>query len=204
MAIQPVEQIEYVQSNELTLPAQGQWTYDDYRRLPEDGWRYEVFQGELHMTPAPGTDHQRSSTRLERQLSNFVVEHDLGEVLHAPLDVRLGKLANPVQPDILFIRQDRLDIIQERWIEGAPDLIVEILSPGNWIDDRRTKYRLYALAGVREYWIVDPRKCEIDVYVLREGSFMQVGNFGAGERVRSDVLAGFEIGVDEICVKRPE
>lgn len=200
MAIQPLEQTNPIQQ---ALPPQGQWTYEDYRRLPEDGWRYEVIEGELHMNPAPGSAHQDASISLASEMRFYAKDHNLGKVFTAPIDVRLGDVASPVQPDILFIRAERLDIIQERWIDGAPDLIVEILSPGNWIDDRRTKYRLYALAGVREYWIIDPKKCEIDVYVLHEGSFAQVGNFGAGERVRSEVLAGFEIGVDEICVKRP-
>ena len=154
------------------------------------------------MNPAPSTSHQDVSFSLAFEIGLFVREKNLGKVLTAPIDVRLGELANPVQPDILFVRRDRLDIIQERWIEGAPDLIVEILSPGNWIDDRRTKYRVYAQAGVREYWIVDPKKCEIEIFVLRDGDFEQIGHFGSTERVRSEVLSGFEIGVDEVCTRK--
>jgi len=193
-----IQSIDHQHPAEQVWPAQGHWTYEDYCRLPDDGWRYEVIEGELHMNPAPSTSHQDASINLAFEMTSFVRQRHLGKVLTAPIDVRLGDFANPVQPDILFVRKERLDIIQERWIDGPPDLIVEILSPGNWIDDRRTKYRLYALAGVREYWIVDPKKGEIDVYVLREGSFAQVGNFGARERVRSEVLDGFEIAVSAV------
>ena len=180
-------------------PPRDRWTYEDYKRLPDDGWRYEVIEGELYMSPTPRTRHQRISARLAFAMTRFAQAQHLGEVLYAPIDVRLGELANPVQPDILFIRQDRLGIIKEEWVEGAPDLIVEILSPGNWIDDRRTKYRVYALAGVREYWIVDPDKRQIEVFALRGNDYEILGRFGPGERAASEILVGFEIGVDEVC-----
>ena len=182
-------------------PPQGRWTYEDYKRLPDDGWRYEVIEGELLMSPAPSTNHQRTSAKLQFAIMSFVESRKLGEVLDAPTDVRLGELASPVQPDILFIRQERLNIIKKDWVEGAPDLIVEILSPSNWIDDRRAKYRLYAQAGVREYWIVDPDKRQIEVFVQRvHGSdYELIGRFGPGEQAASEVLTGFQIGVDEVC-----
>ncbi len=150
------------------------------------------------MNPAPLTSHQRVSFKLALAVGSFVDAEDLGEVFTAPIDVRLGELANPVQPDILFIHKARLDIIKERWIDGAPDLIVEILSPGNWIDDRRTKYRLYALSGVREYWIVDPDKRQIEVFVLRGGDYELIGRFGPEETARSEVLPGFAVLVGEV------
>jgi len=151
------------------------------------------------MSPAPATRHQDVSANLEFAMMTFVRARGLGKVLDAPIDVRLGELADPVQPDILFIRQERLSIIREKWIEGAPDLIVEILSPGNWLDDRRTKYRVYALAGVREYWIVDPDKRQIEVFALRGSDYEILGRFGPGERAASEILSGFDIGVDEVC-----
>ncbi len=183
---------------EPVWPPQGQWTYEDYRRLPDDGWRYEVIEGELRMNPAPSFWHQEASFNLSLELGNFVKRQRLGKVVTAPIDVKLGELANPVQPDILFIHKDRLDIIQERWIDGPPDLIVEILSPSNWIDDRRTKYRLYALSGVREYWIVDPDKRQIEVFVLRRGDYELIGRFGPDESARSEVLDGFEVAVSTV------
>ncbi len=181
-------------------PPRDRWTYEDYKRLPDDNWRYEVIEGELFMSPAPNTHHQRVIARLEFAMMKHVEAKKLGEVLHAPIDVRLGDLANPVQPDVLFICQDRLNIIRKDWIEGAPDLIVEVLSPSNWIDDRRTKYRIYALAGVREYWIVDPDKRQIEIFALRGSDYELSSRFGPGERAASEVLSGFEIGVDEVCL----
>jgi Uma2 family endonuclease len=197
MAIQTPIQAKPVEAT--WPPPRDQWTYEDYKRLPDDNWRYEVIEGELLMSPAPNTHHQRVIARLEFAMMKYVEANKLGEVLHAPIDVRLGDLANPVQPDVLFICQDRLDIIRKDWIEGAPDLIVEVLSPSNWIDDRRTKYRIYVLAGVREYWIVDPDKRQIEIFTLRGSDYELRGRFGPGERAASEVLSGFEIGVDEVC-----
>jgi Uma2 family endonuclease len=198
MAIQPLAQPH---PTEPTWPPQGHWTYEDYRKLPDDGWRYEVIEGELHMNPAPSFWHQDASINLATEMVNFVKQRQLGKVVTAPIDVKLGDLANPVQPDILFIHQDRLAMIQERWIDGPPDLIVEILLPGNWIDDRRTKFSLYAVSGVREYWIVDPDKRQIEVFMLRRGAYELIGRFDAGERARSEVLPGFEVVGGEICTR---
>ena len=151
------------------------------------------------MSPAPSTNQQDVSANLEFAMMNFVRAKKLGKVLHAPTDVRLGEIASPVQPDILFIRQERLDIIKKDWVEGAPDLIVEILSPSNWLDDRRTKYSVYAQAGVREYWIVDPDKRQIEVFALRGSDYEILGRFGPGEQAASEVLSGFQISVGEVC-----
>jgi Uma2 family endonuclease len=187
------------QAAERQWPPQGQWTYDDYKRLPDDGWRYEVIEGELHMTAAPSTRHQRASINLSAALHQHVIENGLGQVYTAPIDVLLPDLATPVQPDVLFIARERLGIVKEDVIDGPPDLIVEILSPSNWLADRRTKFRVYALAGVREYWIIDADLCTVEVFVLRGSSFTLVGKFGTGETVHSEVIGGFAIGVDALC-----
>jgi Uma2 family endonuclease len=105
----------------------------------------------------------------------------------------------PVQPDILFINAQRSEIVKETFIEGAPDLVIEVLSPGNWLDDRRTKFRIYALAGVREYWIVDVDRRQIEVFELQDQDYAQVGRYGTGEQVASTVVQGFSIDVDEVC-----
>ena len=180
-------------------PPQGQWTYADYKQLPDDGWRYEVIEGELYLSPAPRPKHQESAGNLGSRMLLYVQERGLGKVYFAPIDVILPGYASPVQPDVLFIARERLDIVKEDFIEGPPDLIVEILSPSNWLTDRRTKFRIYAQAGVREYWIVDTDARTVEVFVLRGSSFALAGKFGSGETLRSEVVTGFEIGVDEIC-----
>ncbi len=184
-------------------PPQGQWTYEDYARLPDDGWRYEVIKGVLYMSPSPRERHQYALTRLVVAMTTFADAHELGRVYTAPFDVIMGDLATPVQPDLLFIAADRLsEILTEDNVQGAPDLIVEILSPSNWLVDRREKFEVYQEAGVREYWIVDTDQRLVEVFVLREGVFTQIGRWGGGEKVRSEVLTGFEIAVDEICPER--
>lgn len=179
-------------------PAQGEWTYDDYRRLPDDGWRYEVIRGRLNMSPAPRPKHQRSARGLFRALDSFVERFELGEVFFAPIDVNLPELTAPVQPDLLFIRQDRLDIVKEDCIAGPPDLIVEILSPSNWMLDRRDKFEVYAAAGVGEYWVVDSDSRTIEVFVLEEGSYRMLDSRGPGESIGSRTLAGLEVKIDDV------
>jgi Uma2 family endonuclease len=180
-------------------PRQGEWTYADYKRLPDDGWRYEIIEGELHMTPAPSTKHQSVVVNLAFLFSQFVRTHQSGKVYVAPTDVILLGLATPVQPDLLYVAANRLDIVKDAFVEGPPDLIVEVLSPSNWLVDRRVKLGAYARAGVGEYWIVDPEMRTVELFRLAGQQYNQVGRYGPGERVASGVLTGFEIGVDEIC-----
>jgi Uma2 family endonuclease len=181
-------------------PPQGQWTYADFLNLPSDGWRYEIIRGELYMSPPPKERHQYSSTRLVVAFDNFVKPRKLGRVYAAPIGVTIGELATPVQPDIIFVARERLKkVVTEDGINGAPDLIVEILSPSNWADDRRTKFRLYEQAGVREYWIVDPRACTVEVFVLRGKTYDLLGKWGVGEAARSEILSGFQVAVGDLC-----
>jgi Uma2 family endonuclease len=180
-------------------PPQGQWTYEDYCRLPEDGWIYEIIEGELYMSPAPLTIHQRCKIKLASEFLDFAESHDAGMVLDAPTDVLLPGLATPVQPDVIFVVKERLDIIKEERVEGAPDIVVEVLSPSNWLVDRREKFRVYAKAGVREYWIVDPKARTIELFFLRGGIYELIGKYGVDETVRSEVLPGFAVKVKEVC-----
>lgn len=118
-------------------------TYEDYCRLPNDRNRYEVLDGELSVTPAPRISHQRVSNRLHRFLDNHVVANQLGEILTAPTDLILAP-TTVVQPDLVFISNDRRHIVAERAIEGPPNLVIEILSPTTGNIDRVTKAQLYA------------------------------------------------------------
>ncbi len=180
-------------------PPQGEWTYEDYTRLPENGLRYEIIKGELLMTPAPLPKHQRIIANLYGYLWEYLRHQPVGEVFFAPIDVNLPGLASPVQPDLLFIANDRLGIIKERFIEGPPDLIMEVLSAGSEMHDRRTKFELYARAGVREYWLVDPDRRAIEIYVLRGQAYAPLGSFGVEAETRSEVLPGFAVKVGEVC-----
>ncbi len=181
------------------LPAQGDWTYEDYLRLPDDGWRYEVLKGALHLSPAPAPRHQAVLYNLTVLSAIFLQAHPIGRVYFAPIDVLLpGDLASPVQPDLVFLRNERRGLVSERAIEGAPDLIVEVLSPSNWLDDRRTKFEIYAEAGVEEYWLLDPRQKTVEVFALKSGVYELLGSFSGEEHVESRVWAGFSPVVAEI------
>lgn len=180
------------------LPAQGEWTYEDYACLPDDGLRYEVLKGELYMAPAPIPRHQDASRNLIYALISFILRHRQGRVYYAPIDVVLFEGTTVVQPDIIFISSGRADIIGEKYIEGAPDLVVEIISPGTSERDRQAKYQIYEEAGVQEYWLLDPESRTIEVFTLREGIYELSGKWGPGEVARSVLLAGFEVEVDEI------
>ena len=179
-------------------PPQGKWAYQDYLRLPDDGYHYEVIKGELHMTAAPTLRHQDVVRNLSLALQRFVTERQLGKIYFAPVDVLISDLATPVEPDILFVTSERQSILKENNIEGAPDLIVEVLSPSNWVVDRRDKFVVYEAAGVGEYWIVDPDAQTVEVYSLRQGRYALLERYEPGQRVQSELLTGFQIPVDAI------
>jgi Uma2 family endonuclease len=174
-------------------PPQKEWTLEDWQQLPDDGWRYEVIDGVLHMTPPPRTRHQIILAALFARMWFHVHQNQLGEVIPAPCAVQLPTQPVPVQPDLFFIRIERAGIIGETQVEGAPDLVVEILSPSNWLYDRREKFTLYQEAGVAEYWIVDPNLQQVEVFVLREGAYALLGRWGMGEEAHSETLTGFTI-----------
>lgn len=179
-------------------PEQGQWTYADWERLPDDGTRYEVIDGELYMSPPPAIPHQFSSNRLATGMTNHADAHQLGYVFTAPVGVQLPIQSVPVLPDIVFISAARKTIIGKKFIEGVPDLVVEILSPGNWPYDRNEKFRVYQDAGVPEYWIVDYRAKTVEVFVLEEGEYVLINKWGLDGTATSHALSGFQIAVADI------
>ncbi|HKJ68247.1 MAG TPA: Uma2 family endonuclease, partial [bacterium] len=130
-------------------------TYDDYRRLPDDGKRYEIIEGELYVTPAPGTLHQFTVVQLATTLNIQIQKKDFGHVYVAPTDVVLS-MTNVVQPDLCVVTRERSRIITRSNIVEAPDLVIEVLSESTAAVDRGAKKTLYEQYGVREYWIVDP------------------------------------------------
>jgi Uma2 family endonuclease len=144
------------------------WTYEEFAQLPDDGSRYEVIGGELYVTPTPRSLHQKVVIRLSQVLESFAVEHGLGEVF-GPLDLVLGP-DDFLQPDLLFVRKDRIGIVNDHKAEAAPDLVIEVLSPATALRDRGLKRERYAQFGVPEYWIVDADARKIEIYRLKENS----------------------------------
>jgi len=180
-------------------PRQGSWTYEVYRRLPNDGRRYEVVRGFLYVTPAPSFDHQFAVWQLSRQLGNFVVENDLGIILLAPFDIRLpGGIASPVQPDVAFVRSGNQPRPGDGSFEGVPDLVVEVLSRSTRARDRGIKMKRYAASGIPHYWIVDPRTRTLEAYRLTEDGYELTGTYGPGSTFRPELFPGLEIPIDEL------
>ena len=172
------------------------FTYEDYLSAPEDE-RYELLDGALVMTPAPGEPHQRVSMWLGWKLIQYVAENRLGEVYHAPFDVVLSDF-DVVQPDLIFVSNERTGIITDANLQGAPDLVVEILSPSTAERDKTFKYALYAEHGVGEYWMVDTDAKTITVLLLGERGFAVEGIYGEGETLESPTLQGFALDLGDV------
>ncbi|SFG30256.1 Endonuclease, Uma2 family (restriction endonuclease fold) [Desulfotomaculum arcticum] len=172
------------------------YTYEDYLKINDDN-QYELIGGELILVPSPKTGHQRISGRLYKILANFIDKNDLGELLYAPTDVVLSETEKP-QPDILFISASRLDIIAEDNIKGAPDLVIEILSPSTTSRDRVGKSKMYYTHGVKEFWIVDPDAKVIEVFSPGEKNWNLVEAYGQDGVLTSSLLLGLQINLVNI------
>jgi Uma2 family endonuclease len=167
-------------------------TYADYALLPDDGRRYEILGGELAVTPAPSRRHQRAVGALFRLLDSHVRAHALGEVYVSPFDVILDD-TSVVQPDIVYVAAERLGIVAERGVEGAPSLAVEVTSPSTHQRDRNAKRELYARHGVPHVWIVDPEARTIDAYVLHGGAYALAVHAAADASLRAEPFPDLEI-----------
>ena len=185
-------------TEERTATAATKLTVQDYFDLDApEGERYELINGVLIMVGSPNFAHQRSSVKLVVRMETFADERDLGWVVSAPFDVLLSD-TDVVQPDILFVSKERAEIITPANARGAPDLVVEILSPSTSSRDWREKFDLYAKHGVKEYWIIDPINRIIWLMLLRRGVLETAGEYGEGDTVSSTALAGFSVKVDDL------
>jgi Uma2 family endonuclease len=173
------------------------YTYQDLRNAPEDRQRYELFEGELIVTPSPGTKHQIISSRLFDRINTYVKERNLGRTLYAPLDVYFDE-ETVVQPDLLFVSTARSSIVEENRIKGAADMIVEILSLRTADRDRGFKFRRYETEGVTEYWIIDPDKAAVEVYTLSTEGFKLYGKYTGNALLTSALFPGLTFPVSEL------
>ncbi len=176
-------------------------TYDDYRKTPP-GQRFELVEGVLRRMDAPTTVHQDVSRRLERLLFDQLQARGRGRIYRAPVDVVLSN-HDVVQPDLLFVTADRLEIITRANVQSTPDLVIEVLSPSTTRWDRETKRGVYAKFGAREYWLVDPDLETVEVSSLAVSSpepavLVTTGVYAAGTRVESRLLPELVIEVAEL------
>ncbi|MCX7824677.1 MAG: Uma2 family endonuclease [Verrucomicrobiae bacterium] len=164
----------------------------DYEQMPEGPPYYQVVEGELVMSPSPGTPHQDIVLNLVLLIGHYLEEHPIGTLHVAPLDVFLSDI-NVYQPDLVFVSRERRSLITDRGIEGAPDLVIEVLSPRTVRFDRGTKRKIYARTGVQELWLVDPDAKRIQIYRLTEDADAPVATHGADAVFESSLLPGLRV-----------
>jgi Uma2 family endonuclease len=140
------------------------YTAEEIRHFPDDRLRYEVIRGELFVTPAPGTAHQRAVAELLTTLKAYVERYDLGEAIVSPYEVELAD-DTAVQPDVLVVLHDRASRITRERLMGPPSLVVEVISYSSKRTDRLQKRALYLDEGVEEYWVVDPDARRVERWI---------------------------------------
>ncbi len=172
------------------------FTVNDYMTTPDDK-RCQLRDGELIVAPSPTSRHQEISLNISLALQQFVVANELGRVRYAPLDVVLSDY-DVAQPDILFVSNDRSSIITEPNIQGAPDLVVEILSPATAQYDRGYKRTLYGRHGVREYWLVDPDAETVEVLTETAEELALSATYRRGDTLTSPLLDGLAVSLEQI------
>jgi Uma2 family endonuclease len=170
---------------------------DDIWDTPDDDKRYEVIDGEMYVTPPPVWQHQYGSDTLFGYLWQYIHPRRLGRIVTAPVGVVLDD-ENGLQPDLVYVSRERQDIITERGVEGAPDLVVEVLSPSTRSRDRGIKMRRYAAAGIPHYWILDPRTRALEAYELAGHAYELTGSHGPGTIFRPALFPGLEISIDDL------
>ncbi len=184
-------------------PEKGGYTYQDYLQIPEEpGYRFEILEGVLVKEPSPSVQHQRVSRELKYQLITFFRDHDPeGEVFSAPLDVTLTD-RNVLQPDIVFVSGTQKEIMRKERIDGACELMVEIMSPSNRRKDRIEKLEIYRKAGVPHYWLADPEDDTLEAYALRGENYALVALGGPGDRFTHPGFPGLDLNLDRVF-RRP-
>ena len=175
----------------------GPLTWRDMWRTPDDGKRYEVIDGVLHVSPAPVPLHQRVLRALFVVLNRHVTRHRLGEVFFAPIGIVL-EIPSAVQPDLVFIARGNADIVKEKAVFGAPDLLVEVLSPSTERRDRSLKRRTYERCGVAHYWILDPRRRSLQAWRSEGGGYVLEAELEGDARFRPTLFPRLAIRLADV------
>lgn len=187
-----------LEGKKVRIPTPKLLTYADYARLtPPDSGNYELQNGKIIFMPTPTPLHQRISRKLSTRLDIFIEKNNCGEMFTAPIDT-IFTPHDTFQPDILFIDKYRLEIIGAKNIEGVPDLIIEIVSPGNSQKEMSYKKYVYETSGVREYWLIHPEKKTVTQYENIENELVRLNVLNIDDLLKSKVVEGFEIKVREI------
>lgn len=168
------------------------FTIEDWELTPDDGNRYEVIEGDMCMSSAPNIVHQRITTKTLFQFSLYLEQNPIGEIFPTP-GVIFDRY-NAVIPDLVYLsNENRDELIKEGKIHGAPDLLIEILSPGkiNTDRDRITKRKLYGKFGVKEYWILDPKTQSAEIYRLTDKGMKLTQTCKDNDEITTPLLPDF-------------
>jgi Uma2 family endonuclease len=177
-------------------------TFEEFLAAVDEGTPAEWVDGEVVPVTPPSDEHARISLFLAEILSGFVTRTRVGgRVRHAPFQMKLASSAR--EPDVLYASPDKADRFQRLYLDGPADLIVEVVSPESRTRDRREKFREYALAGVREYWLVEPLKRSCEVFRLSGSAFEPVPAADPS-RIESGVLPGFWIDLEWLWMEEPD
>ncbi len=171
------------------------YSYREYACFPNDGFRHEIIDGEHYMSPAPSTNHQRVSRKIQFQLYDQIELKKLGEVFNAPTDVELA-MHDIVQPDLVVVLESQTHIITPKKIKGIPNLVIEILSESNPQHDLILKFEMYQRSGVPEYWIVDPDEQTVQQYFFVDGRYIDAGKYH--DRIASKTIVGVAVDLTDV------
>lgn len=186
-------------ANDVPGPNQGCWTYSDYATLPNEGKRYEIVNGVLYMSPSPGWTHQEIVFEIASYLRDHLRKSGAGGVFIAPLDVELAP-KDVFQPDIVVLLKANREKLKDGHIVGAPDLVVEVVSPGSETHDRYRKLAAYARARIPEYWIVDPDSHTVEVLICEGGEYTSQGVYRGKAILPSQIVPGLTVQVEQFFV----
>ncbi len=185
-------------------PPQGQWTYADWERLPDDGNIYEIINGVLYVSKSPGITHQNILMNLYDHVGYPARQQKLARVFLANTGLQMDG-CDPVQPDFMVVLESRTSIIKERGIFGVPDLIGEILSPGNRDYDENEKLEAYSRCGVPEYVVIDPEQRQLRFYTLQgPGQYGEPRAFNEGDMVTFACLPTIAVAVSKLFEGAPD
>jgi len=182
-------------------PNQGDWTYNEYLNLPDDGKRYEIADGVLLLTPSSTGSHQDTIGEVCFYLRSHIKLAGLGLVIQAPFIVELSA-KDVFQPDIFVVMNAHLDRVQEKKVVGAPDLVVEVSTSGTAAFDRLTRYDTYEYTGVLEYWILNLERRTVEVFVLEGDEYHSLGVFHGEQKVPSRLISWLSVRVDQFFILR--
>lgn len=186
-----------LEGKKVRIPKSKMLTYEDYAKLtPPDSGNYELHNGKLITMPTPTAFHQLISMKLSILLGSFILKNQLGRLLAAPMDTIFSKY-DTLQPDLLFISMERADIIKKQ-VEGAPDFVIEIVSPSNSSKELSYKKYVYETSGVREYWLILPEKKQVAQYENIDNELIRIGLWSVEDVLEAKVLAGFTVRIAEI------